>query len=126
MMRFLAKTLLIILLVACISSCRGNDEGKGSAIKYVYLDRAGILHTKNGCKAVTKIYGGNQPVKPLRAENITKEMLNNICSQCVTENQLLRLSDIVDYRTRDDIEFEEVDTLAIEECMEDDGEYDEE
>lgn len=114
---------IALLFICLFYSC--NNKKFCEEIDFIYIDRAGVLHTQSGCKAVTKIYGGTQPVKPLKAGNVTKEMLNNICSQCVTEKQLLYLSDIADYRTRENIEFEEVDTLAIEEDIEDGSEYDE-
>ncbi len=112
---------MFVLLPLLTGACKEKESA--TIISYIYIDRSGVLHTQNGCKAVTKIYGGNQPVKPLRAENVTKEMLDNICSQCVTEKQLQYLLDIADYRNRDDVEFEEeVDTLAIEDDVEYDGE----
>ena len=55
--------------------------------QYVYLDRAFVLHTKNGCKAVYKDHN-MQAVRPVLIDNVTRNNLDRICSQCVTEGQL--------------------------------------
>lgn len=71
-----------------------KTENEGIGL-YVYLDRAWVLHTKNGCKAVYKDHN-MQEVKPVKPEEVTRKNLMRVCSQCVTESQLLELEGIVE------------------------------
>ena len=90
--------ILAVSISATISSCSSNNkkseqsetvrkEKKDELGQYVYLDRAFVLHTKNGCKAVYKDHN-MQAVRPVLIDNVTRNNLNRICSQCVTEEQL--------------------------------------
>ena len=80
--------------------------------KYVYEDRGHILHTKSGCKAVYKIPNvGTKPVTVIEAEMILSIDYNNICSQCVTPEQLDMLSLIIEKNKESE---ESADTVAID------------
>lgn len=55
-MKYYVSFLLILMLFVSCSS-KGNKattKQKSEIGKYVYIDKAGVLHTKNGCKAVFK------------------------------------------------------------------------
>ena len=84
----MTKKIFIALVAVMMIGCH---ESPG--IHYVYLDLQGVLHTSQGCKAVTK-YKNAQPVKPIPIINVRQEMLNNICSQCVDETTLYTLEKI--------------------------------
>ena len=62
---------------------------------YVYIDGAWVLHTKNSCKAVYKDHN-MQEVRPVKPEEVTKANLKRVCSQCVSESQLLELEGSVE------------------------------
>lgn len=93
--------ILVVSISATISSCSSNNkkseqpeqsetvrkEKKDELGQYVYLDRAFVLHTKNGCEAVYKDHN-MQVVRPVLIDNVTRNNLDRICSQCVTEGQL--------------------------------------
>lgn len=80
---------IIVALAACLMmGCHEKQR-----VHYVYLDLQGVLHASQGCKAVTKNQNA-QPVKPIPIINVRKEMLNNICSQCVDETTLYALEKI--------------------------------
>lgn len=90
--------ILVVFISATISSCSSNNkkseqsetvrkEKKDELGQYVYLDRAFVLHTKNGCEAVYKDHN-MQAVRPVLIDNVTRNNLDRICSQCVTEGQL--------------------------------------
>lgn len=91
---------LLAVSVSCISCSKGTSRPEESVKKekepelgtYVYLDRAFVLHTKNGCKAVYKDHN-MQEVRPLTFDEITRDRLKRVCSQCVTEEQLILLSE---------------------------------
>ena len=107
--------MLLLLLCACEEK---KPDHPGRKVNYIYLDKRNVLHVKRGCGAVYKGSGGIQPVRPMRAGEVTEPMLRKICSQCVSERHLVYLSDIIDYRTRDDVgtdEEEFLDTMAVEE-----------
>ena len=101
----LNNILLCIIVFAFILSCgekitkqgpkevpKTEKEGIGL---YVYIDRAWVLHTKNGCKAVYKDHN-MQEVRPVNPEEVTRSNLKRVCSQCVTESQLIELEGIVE------------------------------
>ncbi len=110
----------ILALLFVVFSCKESNDG---SFKYVYIDKVGILHTKNGCKAVNKMHGGTQPVIPIKRRQITTELLLNICSQCVTEEQLDLLYTLASINEREDAEQEECDTIACD-TLEADEEWD--
>jgi hypothetical protein len=93
-MRKIIFTLTAFLVI--ISGCghkikeKENDWSKNkvaSLEKYVYIDKAQVLHSKNGCKAVYKDHN-MQEVNPVEPECLSFENLSKVCSQCVT-NQMI-------------------------------------
>lgn len=84
----MTKKIFIALITYLMVGCHEQPN-----VHYVYLDLQGVLHASQGCKAVTK-YQNAQPVKPIPIINVRKEMLNNICSQCVDETTLFVLEKI--------------------------------
>lgn len=54
--------------------------------EYIYMDRMGVLHTKNGCTSVFKDRGA-KPVHPVIVSDVSRSNIASICSQCVTEEQ---------------------------------------
>lgn len=74
----------LLLLMAC------GQDGLGS---HVYFDADHILHTQPGCSAVLK-YNNAQPVTPVEIDNVNRQQLEKICSQCVTEKHLEQLKEI--------------------------------
>ena len=98
------KYILVILVLMVILSCSEKktkqevkepvktEEGIGL---YVYFDRAWVLHTKNGCKAVYKDHN-MQEVRPVKPTELKKEKLKRVCSQCVTEHQLIELEGLIE------------------------------
>lgn len=91
---------LLAVSVSCISCSKGMSRQEQSLKKekepelgaFVYLDRAFVLHTKNGCKSVYKDHN-MQEVRPIPIEEVTRNRLEKVCSQCVTEEQLILLSE---------------------------------
>ena len=83
------RILLIIFLITTLLSCHNRQQPeRGSRLKkYVYIDWVGVLHTKNGCKAVYKDHSMQQ-VRPILVADLELDNLNKICSQCVTEEQI--------------------------------------
>ena len=55
--------------------------------KYLYLDKAMVIHAKNGCKAVFKDHNMQQ-VNPVEPECLSFDDLSKVCSQCVTEQMI--------------------------------------
>ena len=84
----MTKKILVALAACLMMGCHEKQH-----VHYVYLELQGVLHASQGCKAVTK-YQNAQPVKPIPITNVRKEMLNNICSQCVDETTLFALEKI--------------------------------
>lgn len=91
--------LFTVLICACDSQ-RPNKRISETVGKYVYIDIAGVLHVKNGCKAVYKDHG-EQEVRPYTLHSLKRENLNKICSQCVSEKQLTELFKISEYNYSD-------------------------
>jgi len=85
-----------------------EEEGIGL---YVYFDRAWVLHTKNGCKAVYKDHN-MQEVRPVSPTELKMENLKRVCSQCVTEHQLIELEGLIEAHRAADVL--EGDTAAAE------------
>lgn len=91
------KTLLLFILLALFLSCNRKSQPKESSRSekkevinlgaFVYIDRASVLHTRTGCKAVFKDHS-MQVVHPSQIEDVVRGDLDRICSQCVTEDQL--------------------------------------
>ena len=114
------RIILAMLLLAFTISCSNKDtkqdikdpvkteEGIGV---YVYLDRARVLHTKNGCKAVFKEHN-MQEVRPVKPTDLKMENLKRVCSQCVTEHQLIELEGLIEAEL--DARALESDTIAAE------------
>ena len=84
----MTKKIFIALVAFLMVGCHKKPD-----VHYVYLDLQDVLHASQGCNAVTK-YHNAQPVKPIPIINVRKEMLNNICSQCVDETTLYALEKI--------------------------------
>lgn len=84
------KKILSLLSVITLLSCSGNKDpqpkeaDKPHIGKYVYLDKASVLHTTNGCKAIFKDHNMQQ-VNPVEPECLSYDILSKVCSQCVTE-----------------------------------------
>ena len=101
-MKILSFVVLSLLAVSfsCVSCSKGTSKSEKSTKTekepelgtYVYLDRAFVLHTKNGCKSVYKDHN-MQEVRPIPIEEVTRNRLEKVCSQCVTEEQLIILSE---------------------------------
>ena len=101
-MKILSFVVLSLLAVSfsCVSCSKGTSRSEKSAKTekepelgtYVYLDRAFVLHTKNGCKAVYKDHN-MQEVRPLTIDEVTRNRLERVCSQCVTEEQIILMSE---------------------------------
>jgi len=101
-MKILSFVVLSLLAVSfsCVSCSKGTSRPEKSAKTekepvlgtYVYLDRAFVLHTKNGCKAVYKDHN-MQEVRPLTIDEVTRNRLERVCSQCVTEEQIILMSE---------------------------------
>lgn len=86
-MKRLIKSLLItstFILLAC------SDDSLG---KYVYYDLDQTLHTQGKCKAVLN-YHGSMPVRVMAVESLRHVNFSKICSQCVTERQIIQLDEI--------------------------------
>lgn len=64
--------------------------------RYLYIDNANVLHTKNGCSAVYK-ERSMQPVEPILKEELNRQSLRRVCSKCVSEKQLDSLRWYVEY-----------------------------
>lgn len=82
--------------------CHENDTLR----KYVYVDKANVVHTNNGCKSVYK-YHSMQSVEPVSPNSLWVEsVLDKVCSQCVSEKQIDQLNNIINsvaYRKRHDL-----------------------
>lgn len=76
------KRLFLFVIVSLFFAC-SDKKSSVSIDDYVFIDTKGVLHTDNGCAAVSKIKGGAQPVKILEVQLLTEDNLNSICSQCV-------------------------------------------
>ena len=96
---FILLFLLLIggcaLLVRCGEKATAVIEDHSSIGKYVYIDRAGVLHTKQGCSAVYKEHE-MQEVRPVELSLLVEKRLEKVCSQCVSESQLIHLHHIAD------------------------------
>lgn len=91
--------LFTVLICACDSQ-RPKKRTSDKVGKFVYVDIAGVLHVKNGCKAVYKDHG-EQEVRPYTLHSLKRENLNKICSQCVSEKHLTELIKISERNYRD-------------------------
>lgn len=81
------KKILLLLSVLAIVSC-SDSKRKWPIEEYVFIDKKGIMHTDEGCSAVSKIRGGGQPVKLLKTTLITEKELESICSKCIKREQI--------------------------------------
>lgn len=114
-----ALSLFLLLSLFIMASCGNGDKSTSQQEKaneskkdpvlgeYVYLDRAFVLHTKNGCKAVYKDHN-IQEVCPITIDDVTRNNLRRVCSQCVTEEQLILMSEYISAKE----EAFETDTIA--------------
>lgn len=96
--RYLAILIIVLpfLLVAgfYMYRCQPTKESPQESLpasskplgEYIYMDRMGVLHTKNGCTSVFKDRGA-KPVNPVSVTDISIRNIASICSQCVTEEQ---------------------------------------
>ena len=84
----MTKKIFIAFAAFLMVSCHKKPD-----VHYVYLDMQGVLHATQGCMAVTK-YHNAQPVRPIPIINVRKEMLNNICLQCIDETTLYALEKV--------------------------------
>lgn len=116
MRKYLLGILLMMLVISC-SEKKVKQEPKEPARTedgiglYVYLDRARVLHTKNGCKAVFKDHN-MQEVRPVKPADLKMENLKRVCSQCVTEYQLIELEGLIEAQI--DADALRGDTVAAE------------
>ena len=78
---------------------------------YVYFDRAWVLHTKNGCKAVYKDHN-MQEVRPVKPLDITRSNLKRVCSQCVSESQIIELEELI--KAKEVAEILEADSVVYD------------
>lgn len=90
-MRKIILTISLITLLACSGNTQKNAADNAKIGKYVYIDEAKVLHTKNGCKAVYKDHS-MQRVNPVEPLCLSFESLGRLCSQCVSEQQIDSLS----------------------------------
>ena len=108
--------MLLILTLSC-SEKKAKQEPKERAKTekgiglYVYFDRAWVLHTKNGCKAVFKDHN-MQEVRPVKPTDLKMENLKRVCSQCVTEYQLIELEGLIEAKM--EVDALEGDSVAAE------------
>lgn len=113
---FLLYACLVLMYLSCsggkTKSTTNNPSKKVDSLGiYVYIDGAGVLHTKNGCGAVFKDHS-MQVVRPVETIEVSEYNLRRICSQCVTEDNLLYLKDIV--KAKEIVSEYEADTLAAD------------
>lgn len=80
------KRLLMIIIAFAIVGCTEKHH-------YVYIDFQGIIHAKQGCKAVSKIHNA-QPIRAIPITDVRPFMLHRVCSQCVDESTLTALEEI--------------------------------
>lgn len=91
------RQLLLFITILLTASCSQKKEQITQKVqkpligKYLYIDNANVLHTKNGCKAVFKDRN-MQMVNPVDPVCLSFESLNRVCSRCVTEEQIDSLS----------------------------------
>lgn len=107
-MKKLISCLPICILATIMFSCNSGKtklkedspektKPKDGVGLYVYIDVAGVLHVKNGCKAVYKDRS-MQVVRPVNPVDVLRSNLNRICSQCVTEDNIVQLEAIISAR----------------------------
>lgn len=122
-MKKLIIYLFMFVLATFMLSCNGgktkpkedNTEKAGSKDGvglYVYIDVAGVLHVKNGCKSVYKDRG-MQVVRPVDPVDVTRSNLNRICSQCVTEGNIVQLKAIISAREQT-YDYDIQDSIALD------------
>lgn len=94
----LCNTLAIIILFVCFlwPSKSTREPAEKKIGRYLYIDNANVLHTKNGCSAVYK-ERSMQPVEPILKEELNRQSLRRVCSKCVSEKQLDSLRWYVEY-----------------------------
>lgn len=94
----LCNTLAIIILFVCLlwPSKSTREPAEKKIGRYLYIDNANVLHTKNGCSAVYK-ERSMQPVEPILKEELNRQSLRRVCSKCVSEKQLDSLRWYVEY-----------------------------
>lgn len=91
---------LILMFLSCSNGAKTKVPTKEPVRKvdclgiFVYIDGAGVLHTKNGCRAVFKDHS-MQVVRPVEITEVSEYNLRRICSQCVTESNILHLKDLI-------------------------------
>lgn len=94
----LFNTFAIVVLFVCMlwPSKRTREPAEKKIGRYLYIDNANVLHTKNGCIAVYK-ERSMQPVEPILKEELNRQSLRRVCSKCVSEKQLDSLRWYVEY-----------------------------
>jgi hypothetical protein len=96
----LFNLLLTVILLVCVlwpSNTKSYSKKATNNIgKYIYVDRANVIHIKSGCKAVFKKQE-SQYVTPIPKDELTKKQLEKVCSQCINEKQLDSLRWYVEY-----------------------------
>lgn len=118
MMKNDIAAVLALALGLTVAGCSQKKEVKRKSSdkplvgNYIYYDKAGILHTRSGCKSVYKVPNiGTRPVRAKAIAGIWDVDLNNICSQCVTTDQL----EFLVATAKANLESAEiVDTIAVE------------
>lgn len=90
------ELLLISVALLMMAGCgqQSNEKKKdwnkykvASLEKYIYIDKAHVLHSKSGCSAVYKDHSMQQ-VNPVDPVCLSFDDLDKVCSKCFTEQMI--------------------------------------
>lgn len=98
--------IMVFAIIVLFASCN-SDDNKQEEKKYIYVDLAGVVHSRRNCDAITKTYGGAKPLKRFMGDEISTRDYKSFC-KCVNDEQyeaIILLSEVNDSDKYDELDY---------------------